>query len=120
MKSNETTIGAETLVLNLQLFSQAILVNKVLQYIENPGTSPLSYGVGLSCALFFTEFCKAFFISMMWAVNLRTAVRLKNAFCTMAFEKIISLRVNGGISNGEVRKREATKHAPEVQGPHVA
>ncbi|XP_056881465.1 ATP-binding cassette sub-family C member 12 isoform X2 [Takifugu flavidus] len=80
----------------------AILVNKVLHYIEDPGNSPLSYGVGLACALFFTEFCKAFFISMMWAINVRTAVRLKGAFCTMAFEKIISLRVQSGVSNGEL------------------
>lgn len=82
------------------------MVNKVLQYIEDPGDSSLSYGVGLACALFFTEFCKAFFISLMWAVNVRTAVRLKGAFCTMAFEKIISLRVQSGVSNGEVKKRE--------------
>ncbi|TNM90473.1 hypothetical protein fugu_002762 [Takifugu bimaculatus] len=80
----------------------AILVNKVLHYIEDPGNSPLSYGVGLACALFFTEFCKAFFISLMWAINVRTAVRLKGAFCTMAFEKIISLRVQSGVSNGEL------------------
>ena len=68
--------------------------------------------MGLACALFFTEFCKAFFISLMWAMNVRTAVRLKGAFCAMAFEKIVSLRVQSDVSNGEVRKREAAKHAP--------
>lgn len=73
----------------------------------------MPYGAGLACALFFTEFCKAFFISLMWAVNVRTAVRLKGAFCAMAFEKIISLRVQSGISNGEVTKREQTNHLPE-------
>lgn len=92
----------------LTLFSQAILVNKVLQYIERPETSSLLYGVGLACALFFTEFCKSFLISLMWALNTRTAVRLKGAFCTMAFEKIISLRAQGDVSNGEVRKRQPT------------
>uniref|UniRef100_H3D2W6 ATP binding cassette subfamily C member 12 n=1 Tax=Tetraodon nigroviridis TaxID=99883 RepID=H3D2W6_TETNG len=80
----------------------AILVNKVLQYIERPETSSLLYGVGLACALFFTEFCKSFLISLMWALNTRTAVRLKGAFCTMAFEKIISLRAQGDVSNGEM------------------
>lgn len=78
------------------------MVNKVLQYIEGPA-EPLSYGLGLAFALFFIEFSKAFFVSLMWAVNVRTAVRLKGAFCTMAFEKIVSLRVQTGLSNGEVR-----------------
>lgn len=91
------------------LVSQAILVNQVLQYIENPQGSTLSYGVGLAFALFFTEFCKAFFLCLMWAINVRTAVRLKGAFCTMAFEKIISLRVKSDVSNGEVSKPEPTK-----------
>lgn len=94
----------------LILFSQAVLVNKVLEYIETPETSTLSYGTGLAFALFFTEFCKAFFISLMWALNVRTAVRLKSAFSTMAFEKIISLRVQSDVSNGEVRRREPTNH----------
>lgn len=38
----------------------------------------------------------------MWAINLRTAVRLKGAFSAMAFDKVISLRVHSGISMGEV------------------
>lgn len=90
----------------LTLLPQAILVNKVLQYIEHPGTSSWSYGVGLAFALFFTEFCKSFFMSLMWAMNVRTAIRLKGAFCTMAYEKIISLRAQSDVSNGEVRTPE--------------
>lgn len=63
----------------------------------------MSYGAGLAIALFTSEFLKAFFISLMWAINLRTAVRLKGAFSAMAFEKVISLRVHSGISMGEVK-----------------
>lgn len=77
----------------------------ILKYIEKPEMSTLSYGVGLAFSLFTSEFCKAFFISLLWAVNLRTAVRLKGAFNSMAFQKVISLRVHTGISMGEVRVR---------------
>uniref|UniRef100_A0A671TJS5 ATP binding cassette subfamily C member 12 n=1 Tax=Sparus aurata TaxID=8175 RepID=A0A671TJS5_SPAAU len=84
------------------LSSQAVLVNKILNYAENPERSSVSHGVGLAVGLFCTEFGKAFFISLLWALNLRTAVRLKGAFSTMAYQKVISLRVHSGISMGEV------------------
>uniref|UniRef100_A0A096LX09 ATP binding cassette subfamily C member 12 n=1 Tax=Poecilia formosa TaxID=48698 RepID=A0A096LX09_POEFO len=79
-----------------------ILVNKILTYIESPEKSTVAHGVGLAVALFCTEFLKAFFISLMWAVNLRTAARLKGAFSSIAFQKVISLRVHSGISMGEM------------------
>uniref|UniRef100_A0A3Q2DK98 ATP-binding cassette, sub-family C (CFTR/MRP), member 12 n=1 Tax=Cyprinodon variegatus TaxID=28743 RepID=A0A3Q2DK98_CYPVA len=79
-----------------------IIVNKILNYIENPGKSTVTYGAGLAVALFCTEFFKAFFISLMWALNLRTAARLKGAFSSMAYQKVISLRVHSGISMGEM------------------
>lgn len=81
---------------------QAIVVNEILAYIEKPDLSTVTYGAGLAVALFASEFFKAFFFSMLWAINLRTAVRLKGAFSGMAFEKVISLRVHSGISMGEV------------------
>uniref|UniRef100_A0A671THT9 ATP binding cassette subfamily C member 12 n=1 Tax=Sparus aurata TaxID=8175 RepID=A0A671THT9_SPAAU len=80
----------------------AVLVNKILNYAENPERSSVSHGVGLAVGLFCTEFGKAFFISLLWALNLRTAVRLKGAFSTMAYQKVISLRVHSGISMGEM------------------
>ncbi|XP_069030712.1 ATP-binding cassette sub-family C member 12 [Embiotoca jacksoni] len=80
----------------------AFLVYEILNYIEDPGKSTMFHGVGLSVALFVSESSKAFLISLMWAVNLRTAVRLKGAFSSMAFRKVISLRVHSGISMGEM------------------
>ncbi|KAI4890792.1 hypothetical protein NFI96_010580, partial [Prochilodus magdalenae] len=77
------------------------LVHDILQYAEHPESSTLLYGVGLCVALFFTEFCKAFFASLLWAINLRTAVRLKGAFSMLAFQKIISLRTLHGVTVGE-------------------
>ncbi|KAL7833683.1 hypothetical protein AOLI_G00286430 [Acnodon oligacanthus] len=78
----------------------SILVYEILRYVEVLGSS-LLYGVGLCVALFVTEFCKAFFASLLWAVNLRTAIRMKGAFSMLAFEKIISLRTLSGITVGE-------------------
>ncbi|XP_068614033.1 ATP-binding cassette sub-family C member 12-like [Brachionichthys hirsutus] len=80
----------------------AILVRKILAYAEHPEQSTILYGVGLAFGLFTTEFCKAFFISLLWALNLRTAVRLKGAFSSVAFQKVISLRVQTGVSMGEM------------------
>uniref|UniRef100_A0A7N8X9C8 ATP-binding cassette, sub-family C (CFTR/MRP), member 12 n=1 Tax=Mastacembelus armatus TaxID=205130 RepID=A0A7N8X9C8_9TELE len=86
---------------SLSLSSQAVLVYQILNYIEDPGPTVV-HGVGLAFALFISEFCKAFLISLMWALNLRTAVRMKGAFSSMAFQKVISLRVNSAISVGEM------------------
>uniref|UniRef100_A0A3Q3IJX9 ATP-binding cassette sub-family C member 5 n=1 Tax=Monopterus albus TaxID=43700 RepID=A0A3Q3IJX9_MONAL len=79
----------------------AVLVYEILDYVENSQKS-VSYGIGLSFALFTSEFFKAFLISLMWAMNLRTAVRIKGAFSSMAFQKVISLRVHSGVSMGEM------------------
>ncbi|KAM6980550.1 ATP-binding cassette sub-family C member 12 [Aplochiton taeniatus] len=80
----------------------SVLVYQILNYAEAPDKSTLVYGVGLCIALFTSEFCKAFFVSLMWAVNLRTAIRVKSAFCMLAFQKIVSLRVVSDISVGEM------------------
>nr|XP_015223849.1 PREDICTED: multidrug resistance-associated protein 9 [Lepisosteus oculatus] len=79
----------------------SVLVYSILQYIESSESNVL-YGVGLCAALFTSEFCKAFFVSLTWAINIRTGIRLKNAFSAVAFEKIISLRTLNDISVGEV------------------
>ncbi|XP_074516862.1 ATP-binding cassette sub-family C member 12-like isoform X2 [Sebastes fasciatus] len=80
----------------------SFLVHAILIYVEDPEKSTVTYGVGMAFALFTSEFCKAFTFSLMWALNLRTAVRLKGAFSSVAFEKVISLRVHSGISTGEL------------------
>ncbi|KAM9422481.1 ATP-binding cassette sub-family C member 12 isoform 1-T1 [Salvelinus alpinus] len=80
----------------------SVLVYEILNYAEAPGTSTLVHGVGLCVALFISEFFKAFFASLLWAVNLRTAIRVKSAFSIIAFQKIISLRSVSNISVGEM------------------
>ncbi|TKS69724.1 Multidrug resistance-associated protein 9 ATP-binding cassette sub-family C member 12 [Collichthys lucidus] len=80
----------------------AVLVYKILNYAEDPSLSTMGHGIGLAFGLFCSEFSKAFLISLLWALNLRTAVRLKGAFSSVAFQKVISLRVHSGISMGEM------------------
>uniref|UniRef100_A0A7N6BHJ0 ATP-binding cassette, sub-family C (CFTR/MRP), member 12 n=1 Tax=Anabas testudineus TaxID=64144 RepID=A0A7N6BHJ0_ANATE len=80
----------------------AILVYDILNYVDDPEMFTVSHGVGLCFGLFSSEFAKAFMISLLWAMNLRTAVRLKGAFSSMGFQKVISLRAHGSISMGEM------------------
>uniref|UniRef100_A0A8D0D9C1 ATP binding cassette subfamily C member 12 n=1 Tax=Sander lucioperca TaxID=283035 RepID=A0A8D0D9C1_SANLU len=80
----------------------AVLVHEILKYVDGPEKSTVFHGVGLCFALFTSDFFKAFFMSLMWALNLRTAVRLKGAYSALAFQKVISLRMHSGISMGEI------------------
>ncbi|XP_067295978.1 ATP-binding cassette sub-family C member 12 [Pseudorasbora parva] len=79
----------------------SILVYEILNYVEQPEASTLFHGIGVCVALFLSEFSKSFFASLVWAVNLRTALRVKGAFSMLAFRKIISLRNLTSISVGE-------------------
>lgn len=81
---------------------QSILVHEILTYVEKSDGSALVHGVGLCVALFISEFSKAFFASLLWAVNLRTAIRMKGAFSMLAFQKIITLRTLSDVTVGEV------------------
>ncbi|XP_058238228.1 ATP-binding cassette sub-family C member 12 isoform X1 [Hemibagrus wyckioides] len=80
----------------------SILVNEILTYVEQFDGSMLGHGLGLCVALFITEFSKAFFASLMWAINLRTAIRMKGAFSMLAFQKIITLRTLSDVTVGEM------------------
>ncbi|XP_055078539.1 ATP-binding cassette sub-family C member 12-like [Periophthalmus magnuspinnatus] len=79
-----------------------IVVYEILKYISDPESHTLAKGAGLALALFSSEFCKLLFMSLLWAINLRTAVKLKGAFSALAFEKVLSLRVNHGLPMGEL------------------
>ncbi|KAK9543036.1 hypothetical protein VZT92_000849 [Zoarces viviparus] len=96
------SIAVGVLAMLAAFLGPAVLVYEILNYNEDPEKYTVSYGVGLSFALFATDFSKAFLISLLWALNLRTAVRLKGAFSSVAFQKVISLRVHSGISMGEM------------------
>ncbi|XP_029949274.1 multidrug resistance-associated protein 9-like [Salarias fasciatus] len=90
------------LAMAAMFLGSSVLVNELLQYIELPELSSRSLGLGLALGLYASEMSEASMISLMWALNLRTAVRLKGAFCAMGYQKIISLRGHGSISVGEM------------------
>ncbi|XP_037339056.2 ATP-binding cassette sub-family C member 12-like isoform X2 [Pungitius pungitius] len=90
------------LVMAAMFLGPAVVVHEILKYTEDSEKSTVLYGVGLSFALFASEFSKGFLISLLWAVNLRTAVRLKGAYSLLAFQKVISLRGHSSISTGEM------------------
>ncbi|XP_041077297.1 ATP-binding cassette sub-family C member 12-like [Polyodon spathula] len=83
------------------LIGPGFLVLSILRHVES--FSPdLIHGVSLCVALFVSEFSKTFFSSLTWAINYRTAVRLKSAFSAVAFQKLMNLKSLGNISVGEV------------------
>lgn len=79
----------------------SILTHSILMYIEK-GSDNIAYGVGLCIALFITEASKSLFFALAWAINYRTATRLKVAISTVAFEKLVKMRTLTHISVGEV------------------
>ncbi|XP_062382897.1 ATP-binding cassette sub-family C member 12-like [Sardina pilchardus] len=80
----------------------AMLVKEILSYVETPGHSSLSYGLGMCFALFVSEFSRTFINSLLWAIRLRTATHIKGALSTLVFRKIINMRIITSVSVGQV------------------
>ncbi|XP_037312572.2 ATP-binding cassette sub-family C member 12-like isoform X2 [Pungitius pungitius] len=95
-----TLIGV--LVMVAVFLGPAVVVREILKYTVDPEKSTVLYGVGLGFALFASQLSKGFLLSLLWALNLRTAVRLKGAYSLLAFKKVISLRGHSSKSTGEV------------------
>lgn len=70
----------------------------------------LPYGLALVGGIFLTELIRSWTLALVWAVNYRTASRLRGAALTFAFEKILRLRSTKDISTGEVRKKVHVSH----------
>uniref|UniRef100_A0A674N7V1 ATP-binding cassette sub-family C member 5 n=1 Tax=Takifugu rubripes TaxID=31033 RepID=A0A674N7V1_TAKRU len=60
------------------------------------------YGLCLVAGIFVTELIRSWTLALMWAVNYRTAARLRGAALTFAFNKILALRSTKDISPGEL------------------
>ncbi|XP_069753243.1 ATP-binding cassette sub-family C member 5 isoform X4 [Narcine bancroftii] len=69
----------------------AFLVKRLLDY-ASLNESNLQYGLLLSLGLFLTEIIRSWSLAMTWALNYRTAARLRGAALTMAFDKILKLK----------------------------
>lgn len=80
---------------------QTVLIHQILQHTESISRN-VWVGTGLCIALFATEFTKVLFWALAWAINYRTAIRLKVAISTLVFENLVSFKTLTHISVGEV------------------
>lgn len=80
---------------------QALLVRALLEYSQTSERS-VPYGLSLVAGIFVMELMRSWTLALMWAVNYRTAARLRGAALTFAFNKILGLRSTKDIGTGEV------------------
>lgn len=80
---------------------QALLVRALLEYSQS-SESCVPYGLSLVAGIFLMELMRSWSLALMWAVNYRTAARLRGAALTFAFNKILRLRSTKDVGPGEV------------------
>ncbi|XP_038137298.1 multidrug resistance-associated protein 5 [Cyprinodon tularosa] len=79
----------------------ALLVRALLEYSQSTQMS-VHYGLSLVAGIFLMELMRSWSLALMWAVNYRTAARLRGAALTFAFQKILRLRNTKDITPGEL------------------
>ncbi|CAL8356041.1 unnamed protein product [Merluccius merluccius] len=79
----------------------ALLVRALLEY-SHSAESWLPYGLSLVAGIFLMELMRSWSLALVWAVNYRTAARLRGAALTFAFHKTLHLRNTKDISPGEL------------------
>ncbi|KAL1262392.1 hypothetical protein QQF64_007657, partial [Cirrhinus molitorella] len=79
----------------------ALLIRALLEYSQCAEVN-LLYGLALVGGIFLMELTRSWSLAFMWAVNYRTAARLRGAALTFAFQKILRLRSTKDISTGEL------------------
>ncbi|XP_071346067.1 ATP-binding cassette sub-family C member 12-like isoform X2 [Trachinotus anak] len=92
-----------TVLLMLALFvGSGVLVHEILSYVLHPEMSSVLGGVALCLVLVSVELFRVGCLTLSWAMNLRTGIRLKAGFCMLGFNKIVSLRTHSGVSVGQM------------------
>ncbi|XP_049450093.1 ATP-binding cassette sub-family C member 12-like [Epinephelus fuscoguttatus] len=87
----------------LALFcGSGVLVHEILKYIIKPEASTVGEGLGLCFCLLLVDFSRSGCLALVWALNLRTGIRLKTGFCMLGFHKIVTLRTHCGLSVGQM------------------
>ncbi|XP_072823403.1 ATP-binding cassette sub-family C member 12 isoform X3 [Vicugna pacos] len=94
-------IVANILCITMAAIGPTVLIHQILQQTESISRK-VWVGVGLCVALFTTEFTKVLFWALAWAINYRTAIRLKVAVSTLVFENLVSFKTLTHVSVGEV------------------
>uniref|UniRef100_A0A8C3TI31 ATP-binding cassette sub-family C member 5 n=1 Tax=Chelydra serpentina TaxID=8475 RepID=A0A8C3TI31_CHESE len=85
----------------LAALGPTVIIHKILQHSES-ASKDIIWGIGLCIALFLAELSKVTFWALAWAINYRTAIRLKVAVSTVAFEYLLAFKSLTHISVGEV------------------
>ncbi|XP_059214757.1 ATP-binding cassette sub-family C member 12-like [Centropristis striata] len=91
-----------TLFMLFLFFSSGVLVYHIVLYIMHPDLSSVGGGLGLCLVFFLALVLKIVCFSVMWTINIRTAIRMRTGFCMMGFHKILSLRTHAGVSVGQM------------------
>ncbi|XP_073740443.1 ATP-binding cassette sub-family C member 12 isoform X1 [Callorhinus ursinus] len=94
-------IVANILCITMAAIGPTVLIHQILQQTESISRN-VWVGIGLCIALFATEFTKVLFWALAWAINYRTAIRLKVAVSTLVFENLVSFKTLAHISVGEM------------------
>ncbi|XP_060132447.1 ATP-binding cassette sub-family C member 12 [Zootoca vivipara] len=94
-------ILANIISVSIGALGPTLIIHNILRYSDSDAWDILP-GIGLCIALFITEFSKVFFWSMAWAINYRTAIRLKVAVSTLTFEKLLSFKTLARMSVSEM------------------
>nr|XP_035980220.1 multidrug resistance-associated protein 9 isoform X2 [Halichoerus grypus] len=94
-------IVANILCIIMAAIGPTVLIHQILQQTESISRN-VWIGIGLCVALFATEFTKVLFWALAWAINYRTAIRLKVAVSTLVFENLVSFKTLAHVSVGEV------------------
>uniref|UniRef100_A0A8C9UYT8 ATP-binding cassette sub-family C member 5 n=1 Tax=Scleropages formosus TaxID=113540 RepID=A0A8C9UYT8_SCLFO len=81
--------------------TSAFLVRALLEYSQG-AESQLLYGLSLVGSIFLVEMYRSWNMALMWAINYRTATRLRAAALTFAFRKVLSVRSTKDVSAGEL------------------
>ncbi|XP_057609805.1 ATP-binding cassette sub-family C member 12 isoform X3 [Chionomys nivalis] len=95
-------VVANILCIIMAALGPVILIHQILQHITSISSGHVGIGICLCLALFATEFTKVLFWALAWAINYRTAIRLKVALSTLVFENLLSFKTLTHISAGEV------------------
>ena len=104
-------------VCNVSSCPQGILVHEFVSYIVQPEASSVLGGVALCLGLVSVELFRVGCLTLSWAVNLRTGIRLKTAFCMLGFHKLVSLRTHSGVSVGQVQPERHVLHCRRRNPP---
>ncbi|CAK6441862.1 unnamed protein product [Pipistrellus nathusii] len=90
------------MITQLAAFSgPAFIVKQLLEYSQGTDSN-LTYSLLLVLSFLLIEIVRSWSLAMCWALNYRTAVRLRGAILTMAFKKILKLKSIKEKSVGEL------------------